>query len=243
MKKVIFIVLLLMSFASFAFAKQLYVSDFEKDTVGNAPKGWELGFKGAGNGKVIADPLNANNKIFAHTDLDKALARHDVGGNIWVVGDAKWQDYMVEYDAYFPEDFYIGTLFRFSDENNFYLLDRRSAGEAGNFDFWKRGGGNWTKFGNGKFDAQPKKWYRFRIVAKGDSFEAYIKAKEDKTSFDSMKPVLAGKEATYKTGKFGLYGLIYVDNVVIGEAGSDLVMTPVESGGKLSTSWGEMKKF
>ena len=99
MKKVIFIVLLLMSFASFAFAKQLYVSDFEKDTVGNAPSSWDLGFKGAGNGKVIADPLNANNKIFAATDLAKDKARHDVGGNIWVVGDAAWQDYMVEYDV------------------------------------------------------------------------------------------------------------------------------------------------
>ena len=29
----------------------------------------------------------------------------------------------------------MGTLFRYQDDTNFYLFDRRSVGEAGNFDF------------------------------------------------------------------------------------------------------------
>ena len=231
-----------MSFSTLGFAKQFYSSNFEKDTIGSPPAGWELGFKGAGNAKVIADPLDAKNKIFAPTDLAKDKARHDVGGNIWVVGAATMQDYIAEYDAYFPEDFYIGTLFRFNSENAFYLLDRRSAGELGNFDFWKRDGGNWTKLGTGKFDAQPQKWYRFRVVVKGDTLDAYAKAKSDTTSFDSMKPILSGKDAGFKTGKFGLYGLIYIDNIAIGEAVSDLVITSVEPNSKLSTTWGEIRK-
>lgn len=245
MKKFIFIVLLLMSFASFAFAKQLYVSDFQKDTLGSPPPVWELGLKGAGNAKVIADPLDPNNKIFAPTDLAKDKARSDVGGNVWVVGDAKWQDYMVEYDIYFPEDFYMGVLFRFIDPDQFYLLDRRM-GVPPTFDFWKYAPKNvWTNVTAGaKFDAAPKLWFRFRIVVKGDSFEAYAKAKSDKTSFDGMKALMTGKDATYKTGKFGLYGLIYIDNIVIGETAADMTITnvtSVEPGGKLSTTWGDTK--
>ena len=88
MKRIFMTVLFLILLSSFVFAKQYYVSDFENDTLGSPPKGWELGFKGAGNAKVIADPLDPNNKIFAHTDLAKDKARHDVGGNIWVVGPA-----------------------------------------------------------------------------------------------------------------------------------------------------------
>jgi hypothetical protein len=242
MKKVIFIVLLIMSFASFAFAKQLYVSDFEKDTIGNAPSGWDLGFKGAGNGKVVADPLNASNKIFAATDLAKDKARHDVGGNIWVVGDAAWKDYIVEYDVYFPEDFYIGVLFRFISADKFYLLDRRVAPPS-TFDFYKHDAGKWTNITAGaKFDAVPKQWFRFRLVVKGDSFEAYAKAKSDKTPFDGMKALMTGKDATYTAGKFGLYGLIYIDNIVIGETAADMTnITSVEPNSKLSTTWGDTK--
>ena len=245
MKNLIFItslLILILLFSPLAFSKQFYASDFEGETIGKSPKGWELGFKGNGNGEVIEDPVDPKNKIFAHSDLPMNQARHDVGGNIWVIGDASWKDYIVEYDAYFPEDFYIGILFRFVNENEFYLFDRRSAGEAGNFDFWKRGGGNWTRLGTGIFDAQPQKWYRFRIVLAGDSFEAYSKSRDDKTSFNNMQPILTGKDATYKEGKFGLYGLIYIDNIAIGETDKDLFIA-VESYNKLPAVWGNIKGY
>lgn len=242
MKKVIFILVLALSFSSYAFTAQFYANSFDGETLGSVPQGWELGFKGDGNAKIIADPLNPNNKIFAHTDLAKDKARHDVGGNIWTLGKATWQDYIVEYDAYFPEDFYIGVLFRFISADEFYLMDRRSAGEAGNFDFWKRGGGNWTRLGTGKFDAKPKEWYRFRIIVKGDTFTAYAKAKADNTLFSKMDPLMTGKDATLKAGKFGLYGLIYIDNIIVGETDADMTFTtPVESVDKLSITWGMMK--
>jgi len=242
MYKLVTILLLLMAFSPFAFSKQFYASDFEGDNLGNPPKGWELGFKGAGNGKVIADPLKPTNKVFAHSDMAKDRARHDVGGSIWVVGEPNWKDYIIEYDAYFPEDFYMGILFRFVGENEFYLLDRRSAGELGNFDFWKRGGAAWTRISTGKFDAQPKQWYRFRVVVKGDKFEAYGKSKDDKTPFNNMKPIMTGQEATYKEGRFGLYGLIYIDNLAIGETENDLFIA-VESYDKLPFTWGNVKGY
>lgn len=239
MKKFAVIMLLMLVFSSFAFAKQFYSSNFEKDALGNSPSGWELGFVGAGNGKVIADPLDPNNKIFAHTDLAKDKARHDVGGNIWVVGDANMTDYIVEYDAYFPEDFYIGVLFRFIDSNQFYLLDRR-VGVPTTFDFWKHNAGAWANIKAGaQFDAVQKQWFRFKLVVKGDSFEAYVKSAADSKPFD--KPLITGTDATYKAGKFGLYGLIYIDNIAIGETDDDLVIASVASKDKLATTWGEMK--
>ncbi|HGJ66631.1 TPA: hypothetical protein ENS27_14805 [bacterium] len=239
MKKFAFVIVLLLVFSTFAFAKQFYSSNFENDTIGNPPKGWELGFVGAGNAKVIADPLDPKNKVFAHTDLAKDKARHDVGGNIWVVGDANMTDYIVEYDAYFPEDFYIGVLFRFIDSKQFYLLDRRATSPT-TFDFWKHNNGAWTNLAAGaKFDAAPKLWYRFRLVVKGDSFEAYVKSAADSKPFDI--PLITGKDATYKAGKFGLYGLIYIDNIAIGETANDLVVTPVAPKEKLAITWGAIK--
>ena len=43
-------------------------------------------------------------------------------------------------------------------------------------------------------------------------------------------------------GKFGLYGLIYIDNIAIGETENDLVIA-VESYGKLPVAWGEVKGY
>lgn len=242
MRRAIVVLLLIVSVPSLAFAKQFYASDFEKDTVGKAPQGWELGFKGAGEGKVIEDPVNPKNKVFAHSDLPSNQARHDVGGSIWVVGSESWTDYIVEYDAYFPEEYYMGVLFRFVGSNEFYLFDRRSGGEAGNFDFWKRAGGTWTGVQRGaKFDTKPGQWYRFRLTVKGDTFSAYGKSKDDETPFEKIPPIITGKDSTYKAGKFGLYGLIYVDNVIIGETEADLVLA-VKPFDKSILTWGKIKE-
>ena len=239
MRAIIVTLLMFMLLSSLAFAAQFYASDFESDTIGKPPAGWEIGFEGATEATVIKDPLNPGNKVFSHSDLAEDQSRHDVGGAIWVVGEEDWKNYIVEYDAYFPTDFYMGTLVRFQDGDAFYLFDRRIGGPT--FDFWRQQGG-WTNFAAGAaFDAQPENWYRFRIIAEDDNFQAYAKEIDDDTPFADMDPLLEGTDATYETGKFGLYGLIYVDNVVIGETEGDLTIA-VEPAGKLATTWGDMKR-
>ncbi|MBD3182552.1 hypothetical protein GF312_09690 [Candidatus Poribacteria bacterium] len=244
MKKLILAMTMFMLFSTLAFGATLYVSDFESDALDAAPEGWELGFVGSGEGKVIVDPLDAGNKIFAHTDLPEDQARHDVGGNIWTVGEDDWQDYVVEYDVYFPADFYIGVLFRFMDENSFYLMDRRIGGapEEPTFDFWKQMDGEWTNlFAGAAFGAAPEAWYRFRLVVQGNTFTAYAKPKDDSTPFDEMNPLMEATDDSFTAGKFGLYGLIYIDNIAIGETVEDVV-TAVEPVDKLGVTWGEIKK-
>ena len=243
MKKAVIAIALLVSFSSFAFAARLYMNDFEGDTLGQPPRGWELGFVGEGEGKVIVDPLDPGNQIFAHSDLPPDLARHDVGGNIWVLGDGDWTDYVVECDVYYPADFYIGMLFRFVDENNFYLFDRRVGGAPGEptFDFWKHQDG-WTNLASGAvFGAAPGVWYNFRIVVMGDTFDVFAKSKDVDVSFEEMEPLLTGVDGGFTAGKFGLYGLIYIDNIVIGDTIDDIT-TAVEPGDKLSITWGDIKK-
>jgi len=244
MKKVAFALTLLLAFSTLAFAGQFYASNFENDAIGSSPSGWELGFVGAGNGLVVADPLDPNNQIFAHTDLAMDMARHDVGGNVWVVSGLEASDYIIEYDAYFPADFYIGVLFRFVDSETFYLFDRRIGGapESPTFDFWRHGEGNWTNVASGaNFPAAPEQWYSFRLVIEGDTFKGYAKEKGDTTPFAAMEPFIEGSDGTIEMGKVGLYGLIYIDNMVIGETEDDLVIAPVEAKDKLAITWGAIK--
>lgn len=245
MKKTFIILFLFAVFStfpvSFVSAKTLYGSDFEKENIGSTPQGWEQIVKGNGTAKVVKDPLNSNNKAFASSDVAAGQARHDVGGSIFGVGDVKWQDYMVEFDGYFPEEYYMGLLFRLQGNDAFYLFDRRSGGELGTFDFWRRQGAAWSNIKKGAFVAEPKKWFRFRISVKGDTFEAYGKPRDDKTTFKQLKPIITGTDSTYKNGKVALYGLIYVDNFIIGEAEEDLVLA-VELRGKIPIIWGQLKR-
>lgn len=222
-------------------AKLLYKNNFDGESLGALATGWEKAFAGASAAKVIADPTNAANKCFSSSDLAMDKSRHDVGGSIHAVGSADWTDYVVDYDALFPADFYMGTLFRYQNDKTFYLFDRRAAGEAGNFDMWYHNAGKWAEIKRaGKFTTKTNTWYRFRLVVKGANFEAYAAEKSDATAFSAMKPIVAGTNADLKTGRFALYGLLYIDNVVIGETAAD-VSTPVEPAGKTASYWAELK--
>ena len=107
--------------AGSAHANLLYENNFEGEALGSVPAGWDRAWDGATQASVIADPVAAGNQVFASSDLAHDASRHDVGGSIFAVGDASWTDYVVQYDALYPADFYIGTLFRYQDDTNFYL--------------------------------------------------------------------------------------------------------------------------
>ncbi|MDE0085814.1 MAG: hypothetical protein OXU23_08905 [Candidatus Poribacteria bacterium] len=235
----LFTVLVLALFASMSTsADLLFHDDFEKDTIDQEPKKWEIGFAGKTKAIVVADPKDARNKVLKTSNNPSNDSRHDgPGGSIYVCGDADWDDYIAEWDMMFPDDFYMGVVFRFQDGEKFYLSDRRQGGKI--YRFYKRKNG-WPLIGDGAVDNKPQVWYRAQLTLDGDSFTFKLKERDDKTPFKDVDPATEAKDGDYKTGKFGNYGLVYLDNLFIGDSVEDLVL-PVEPQDKLSTTWGSIK--
>ena len=229
--------LLCLSIAIQASAELLFHDDFEKDTIGKEPGKWEVGHDGDTTAEVVADPKKASNKVLSTTDKASNASRHDVGGSIYVVGDAGWDDYIAEWDMMFPDDFYMGVVFRFQDGEKFYLSDRRQGGR--DYHFYKRQGG-WALVQGGLVENDPEVWYRAQLILSGDKFTFKLKERKDNRSFDKIDPATEGEDGTFKTGQFGNYGLVYIDNLFIGDSVEDLVL-PVEPQDKLSTTWGTIK--
>ena len=229
--------MLCLSIAIQASAVLLFHDDFEKDKIGSEPSKWEIGFDGKTTAKVVTDPKKASNKVLLTADNPSNDSRHDVGGSIYVVGDLAWGDYVAEWDMMFPDDFYMGVVFRFQDGEKFYLSDRRQGGR--DYHFYKRQGG-WALVQAGLVENDPEVWYRAQLILEGDSFTFKLKERKDNTPFDKIDPATEGEDSTFKTGQFGNYGLVYIDNLFIGDAVEDLVL-PVEPQDKLSMTWGEIK--
>ncbi len=221
-----------------ASAALYFHDDFEKDQVGEEPSKWQIGHAGATTAQVVADPKKASNKVLLTGDKGSNQARHDVGGSIYVIGDPAWDDYVAEWDMMFPDDFYMGVVFRFQDGEKFYLSDRRQGGRE--YHFYKRQGG-WAQVKAGEVENDPEVWYRAQLVLAGNEFTFKLKERDDKTPFDRVDPATEGEDGTFKTGQFGHYGLIYLDNIFVGDTVEDLVL-PVEPQDKLSTTWGTIKQ-
>ena len=229
--------LLCLGIATQASAELLFHDDFEKDNIGDEPSKWEVGFDGATTAKVVADPKKASNKVLLTSDKGSNASRHDVGGSIYVVGDAAWDDYVAEWDMMFPDDFYMGVVFRFQEGEKFYLSDRRQGGR--DYHFYKRQGG-WAQVQAGLVANEPEVWYRAQLILEGDKFTFKLKERKDNRSFNKIDPATEGGDGNFKTGQFGNYGLVYIDNLFIGDSVEDLVL-PVEPQDKLSTTWGTLK--
>lgn len=120
-------VLVLTLFAAMSVsAELLFHDDFERDTIDQEPKKWEIGFAGKTKALVVADPKDAGNNVLKTSNNPSNDSRHDgPGGSIYVCGDDNWDDYVAEWDMMFPDDFYMGVVFRFQSGEKFYLSDRR----------------------------------------------------------------------------------------------------------------------
>lgn len=239
---VLFAVLLLVTMfaaVNHTSAALFFHDDFEQDSIGKEPKKWDIGFAGKTKAEVVADPKDAKNKVLMTSDKASDASRHDgPGGSIYVVGDADWDDYVAEWDMMFPDDFYMGVVFRFQDGEAFYLSDRRKGGSS--YQFYKRQNGGWPLIGNGNVQNAPNVWYRAQLTLDGDKFTFKLKERDDGTPFTDVPAATEATDGDYKTGKFGNYGLVYIDNLFIGDGVDDLVL-PVEPQDKLSTTWGTIK--
>lgn len=220
-------------FSGQVFSKQLFWDDFEQDAVGEEPSQWEVG-DGNTDAQVIKDPDNPGNNVFEATD------RIDGGktGRHYIIGDDSWTDYIVEWDWLFFQDEYWGVAFRYQEPENYYLVDRRQGGTAINF--YSRKNGSWAEMKGGTYPNELNVWYRCRLDIMGEQFSFKIKELEDDTPFSEIDPILEASDAEFDSGGVSNAGISYIDNIVVGETDSDLVMS-VEAADKLSICWGELK--
>ncbi len=228
-------VLCICGFVGQVYSAQIFADDFEQDAVGQLPKKWVEALPGTGDPGVVEDPVRPGNKVFS-TPKD----RHDVGGAIFTAGDEySIKDYMVQWEMLFPTDYYMGIVFRFSGPESFYLLDRRQADKF--MQFWRQDGG-WTAIANSAVvDVGIEKWFAFQLDVHGDTFSAKMKAADDQTPFSELEPIVEGQDGNFEEGVFGNYGYSLIDNVIIGESESDLILA-VSPQNKLATTWAEIKK-
>lgn len=231
--------LIMMGFVvtSISFAELLFVDNFESDVAGKPPKNWVIGFDGIDDAQVIKDPQRANNLVFS-----SPTERHDVGGAIYVTGQGEaWTDYYVQWEMLFLKDFYMGIVFRFSDGESFYLLDRRQ--NTSKLDFWKRQGG-WENFGSSEvLDLSVETWFAFQLKVAGADFEVKMKKAKDNTEFDKLDPVLEGDNKNFNKGDFGNYGFVLLDNVVVATDLADFKNPfAVSPNGNLVMTWAHVKQ-
>jgi len=240
-KSVLFIIITMMatmSISSFVSGKILFKDNFEDDRIGQRPKNWAVGFEGKDDAEVIQDPERGGNKVFS-----SPTERHDVAGAIYITGKGEnWTDYYVQWEMLFPKEFFMGIVFRFSEGESFYLLDRRS--NTKQLDFWKRQGG-WKNFGTSK-DAQGlaiEQWWSFQLKVSGKDFEVKMKDTEkEKRDFKQLKPVLEATQDEFKKGDFGNYGWVLLDNVVIATELDDFINPwAVSPDNNYVTTWSRIK--
>ena len=230
---------LVLSFSQTSISKLLFHDDFEKDKIDSEPSKWEMAHKGGGQkATVIKDPDDPKNQIMSSSSAPAGSVRHDAGGSLYVTGDPDWTDYVAEWDMMFPEDHYMGVIFRFQEAEAFYLSDRRQGGSQ--YNFYKRKAGGWTEVAGGQVPNKPMVWYRAQLVLRGSDFTFKLKELKDETNFDKIDPATEGSDGDFKKGQFGNYGLVYLDNIFIGDSVEDLVLS-VSPRDKLSSTWGKIK--
>lgn len=221
-------------------ARQLFWDDFEGDTLGAEPSKWEnLGVGSGEGGEIIPDPENGNNKVFSMPDRFVAGARDH--GAFYVIGDESWVDYIAEWD-WMPNDGYHGMNFRFQNDDEYYLIDKR--GGEGIVQFYRRQAA-WTQFAQGPWLWAANEWYRVRLEVSGDSFVFRWKELGDDTPFNQIdvgEAGVEGQDANYADGGMSNGGLGLIDNIVVGETEDDLALG-VEPTGKIPTVWAGLKEL
>jgi hypothetical protein len=173
-----FVALLAISAAGFAGA-QTRIVDFAQDAVGQAPKGFEFGLT-AKNGRPGRWVVQAEgtDKYLAQLDDDRTGSRFPVA----VVADVSLLDgdFSVRFKPISGRtDQAAGLVWRYQDENNYYLVRANALEE--NVVLYKVQNGKRTDLpvkGAGRTYGKPSKvpsgrWGTLRVVVRGSLFEVF----------------------------------------------------------------------
>jgi hypothetical protein len=87
----------------------------------------------------------------------------------------------------------MGLVFRFRDPKSYYIV--RANALEDNFRLYRMVDGRRLQFASAKVKVDSGRWHTLRVVAKGDYIVCYFNG----------KPLIDARDATYKTGKIGLW--------------------------------------
>ncbi|MFC1712990.1 hypothetical protein ACFL6S_04935 [Candidatus Poribacteria bacterium] len=229
------VLFLIMLLSQPVFGEILFEDDFEADDIGDEPSLWNIvpGF----TLQVVEDPENPDNKVLAETGEANGLGPPTPVG--WEDQDF-WTDYVWEFDWMWSADVYVGTAHRYQDAQHYYHSSRRLGGANFIIYNWD---GNFTALQDRPWSSNAGVWYRMQSSDIGN--EHTIKGKEidDETPFDQLDPIVSVEDDTYAEGTIGLFGaegVMYWDNIIVYEPGTD-ISGAVEPVGKLAVTWGKIK--
>ena len=220
-------------FSDIALGKVLFKDDFEAETIGKEPSKWTY-VAGPQTGEIIKDPKDPQNKVFS-------CPRQASGayGNIYVVGENTWTDYIAEWDWMMGTPTNSGNfalVFRFQDQDHYYQVSARTDRQS--VDMYARDNG-WAEIVVGNFPTPLEKWFRIQLVVKGNTYSYTMKEKSDDTPFAALGVIGKATDSMYGKGQFGTESAGYIDNLIMAESEADILA--VEPADKLATTWGRTK--
>ena len=228
-----FVLFLTMGFSLFVSGEVLFEDDFEEGDLGTRPPKWNnvAGY----NLFIDEDPDDPTNRVLAEPGEPMGEGFPTPVG--WEDQDF-WTDYIWEFDWRLPVDVNTNAAHRYQGIQACYQIGRRGAGATYSM-FINKGG--LSELENANWISEIHKWYRMQITTVEDQHIVKGKERDDKTPFDALGPIIEIEDGTFETGTIALagaggHGTIYSDNIVVYDG-----TQPVDSAGKLSTTWGRLR--
>jgi hypothetical protein len=168
---------------------------FDAANIGALPTGWKIAKTGNGTGgdwKIVEDKDAAGGMALAQTKADK-----NATFNICFAEETSYRDIdlTISFKAMAGEkDQGGGPVWRFQDENNYYIARMNPLED--NFRFYKVVAGKRIELASADIVAKAGTWHVIRIVNTGDRIECYLNGKK---YLDAKDPTFAN------AGKIGLW--------------------------------------
>jgi hypothetical protein len=173
---------------------------FSKEDLGKVPTGWKADKTGNGEGsvwKIVEDDTAPSKKGYV---LAQTAEGPNNLFNICVLEDSNYKD--VELSVSFKpiagkNDQGGGFVWRYKDNNNYYLARLNPVGKASSFAVYKVENGKRSQFQGKRLAKVPVgEWHTLKIKMTGDQIECYFDGKKE----------LEVNDSTFKAaGKVGLW--------------------------------------
>ena len=237
---VCFVLIIALSvWAGVASGKTLFSDDFEGDTEGAEPKNFEMydhphSKPGVFTPEVVEEPLGESGQCVSLNTSSVYVPK--------VAGRDNWANWVWEWDwMWATATAAPSTAFRVTEDKYYHFSPRA---DNQNIGLWLYDGGFQGISGLAAYDFGLSTWNRFQVSCIEDEITLKIKRRDDLTPFSEMKPLIQEKDGSLTGGPMSCSGIFkvesWMDNFIVGETEGDMVFS-VESHGKLTTRWSEIK--